>query len=71
MELLSCPICFKHPRTQKYHCTIQNVKMIRIVCPNRCSSTFATKKLDVAFELWNSFVKYFTKNPEKLKKYIK
>lgn len=71
MNLSRCPVCSKRPRIQRYHCTIQNVKMIRIKCSTGCSSTFATKHKDVAFELWNAFVGYFAKNPDKLKKYIK
>lgn len=71
MNLSPCPKCFQKPQIQRYKCLIQGVKMIRIICPTGCSSTFATQKDEIASELWSAFCNWGRENPEKLKKYIK
>ena len=56
-DLKNCPKCNKKPKLEHYHCSNHGIKLYRVVCPNECSSTFSTKKLDCAEELWNSFAR--------------
>ena len=68
-NISNCPKCSKKPKAVKYFCKIQGTQLIRIACPTGCSSTFAVKQEDVVAELWEAFVNWFKKNPNKV--YIK
>lgn len=64
-NISNCPKCSQKPKVVKYFCKIQNAKLMRIACPTGCSSTFAVKKESVVVELWEAFVNWFKKNPNK------